>query len=102
MNSLTDRVIAIRNRFPCEAEWDKLSDNQRVLYILDQLNIDKTKYKDKCVVGQYIIFDIFQKAVRDIVSTNPGIMKLDNRQNRAHILNIFDLMEKYAKNWIFS
>jgi len=91
--NLLDRVQNVRLRLSSKQGWEGLSEAQRSRMILNLLDQDG-ELNPNCFV-----YDIFLKSHHQVVGQGTYV-NLDFTYEE--LMLIFDLMEKYAKLWIFS
>lgn len=91
--NLLGRVRLVRSNLPCEEDWSAMVEGSRGRRMLDLLDQDG-KMSPNCFV-----YDIFVKSRTQIVGSDTYV---NLNFDFGTLMKIFDLMESYAKLWIFS
>jgi hypothetical protein len=92
--SLSNRIVNLRNHFQSVGvdTWNTWSTGDRAGFILGSLDTESSAYNDGS------IYDIFFRAYHSSKHSPIHLADLDFSQ----MMEILDLAERYAKNWIFS
>lgn len=99
MNNILERLQFIRSIMSKEI-WNDLEDLEgaRASALMDFLDDDEHQYGDRSIQ------DIFWKAYEDWYpnSANEDWWHIDFSFEYERLMELFDLCERYAKNWMFS
>lgn len=91
--NLLERVIQTRSALPNSQLWELLEEHGRGSCILKILDEDTSKH------GDISIYTLYVRAYRVLRGHS---LFMSHKFDCDKLLEIFDMMEKYAQNWVFS
>ncbi len=88
-----DRFVKFRSKIPSEELWNSLSENGRAGIIRTLLDEDSANHD-----WDNFVYDVYVKAHDMLIKTQPY---MDHKFGYFKLLELLDLCEKIAKNWVF-
>ena len=91
---LIERVRSFRANLPLERVWNDFPERDRGIMMLSMLKAEMKVFND------WFMYDLYSKAHFELGFRKGAYMA--HHFDHVRLMELFDLCERYAKNWVFA